>query len=269
MIENVKLISKLEVSERQQALVAILMSYELSYAILHEKIGEHWVENVVITFNNHFQEPKLVIGAHYDNFAGSCGANDNASGVCVLLEIAKYIKASKIDIPIDIVFFDREEYRDRGSEQYVKRNKDKVNVMINIDTCGFGDTILIGTRQNLQKKEIEKAISLTLLEKHGVEVIDKNPGSDDASFEAENIPNISICTIPRSDLGIVREIIKYECNNIILTKEIISDIPEFISTTHNGINDCIEIIQESTMNQVFNLLVDVLNNYQECWSPLF
>lgn len=260
MIDNVKLISKLNISERQQALLSILMDYELPYIILHEKVGTHWVDNIVVSFNN--KGPKLVIGAHYDNFAGSCGANDNATGISILIEIAKYIKVNNLDLPIDIVFFDREEYEDRGSEQYVRQNKDNIYAMINLDTCGFGDTILIGTRHNLVKKEFSNFISKDLLEIHNVEIIEKTPGSDDVSFEAENVPNISICIVPKTDLIIIRKIIKYECENIIPTEEMFTHAPEFISTTHNGKNDCIEIVQEAAMNQVLNLMVDIVNNYK-------
>lgn len=39
----------------------------------------------------------VVIGAHYDSAEGSIGANDNASGSAVLLELAKRIQARSVD----------------------------------------------------------------------------------------------------------------------------------------------------------------------------
>ena len=41
--------------------------------------------------------PKLVIGAHYDAFPGSPGANDNASGMAVLLALAQELSRSGCD----------------------------------------------------------------------------------------------------------------------------------------------------------------------------
>lgn len=258
MIENVRLISKVNMQDRKQALISILNDSELPYNIFHRKIGNHWIDNIIISFGN--QGPKLVIGAHYDNFIGSCGANDNATGVSILIEIAKYLKISKLELPIEIVFFDREEYQDRGSEQYVRENKNNIYAMINLDTCGFGDTILVGNRKNLSSDEFKRIITDNIIRIHCIKIIEKNPGSDDASFETENIPNISICVIPRTDLEIINKIIECECNNIIPTAEMFPHAPEFVTTTHNGKNDSVEIVQEAAMRQVLAFMIDIINN---------
>ena len=76
-------------------------------------------------------EPGTVVaGAHYDtkDITGFVGANDGASGVAVLLELARDLPA-RLDGPsLDLVFFDAEESPrgqsfesgDRGSEQFVR-----------------------------------------------------------------------------------------------------------------------------------------------------
>lgn len=72
----------------------------------------HWlgIKNIIIDFSPCLQEKRLLFSAHYDAFRGSPGANDNASGVAVLLGLCHKLRHRRI--PVRIVFFDREE---RGS----------------------------------------------------------------------------------------------------------------------------------------------------------
>jgi hypothetical protein len=52
--------------------------------------------------------PLLVVGAHYDTVAGSPGADDNASGVAVLLEIARLLGRAP-RVPLRLIAFTNEE----------------------------------------------------------------------------------------------------------------------------------------------------------------
>ena len=55
-------------------------------------------------------EKQIVIGAHFDTVAGSPGANDNASGVAVVLAVARYLKDTPCRrAPVIVAFFDEEE----------------------------------------------------------------------------------------------------------------------------------------------------------------
>jgi glutaminyl-peptide cyclotransferase len=73
----------------------------------------------------------VVVGAHHDtkDIRGFVGANDGASGVAVLLELARGLPQRLHGPSIDLVFFDAEEARGdrpfdldgaRGSSQYVR-----------------------------------------------------------------------------------------------------------------------------------------------------
>ncbi len=259
MLENVRLISKVNKVERRESLIKILKKNDLKYKIHHEKFGNHFVDNIIVTFNSEIKLPKLVIGAHYDNIEGSCGANDNGSGVSILIAVAKYLKLNKANMPIDLVFFDREEYEDRGSEQYIfNTGRENIYAMINIDTCGFGDMMLIGPEKNLGVMKEKKIISEGLLDKEYIEIIKITPGSDDRSFESENIPNISIGVVPKGDVEIIQKLIKLELENKIPTKDLIPNPPEFMSTVHNGDRDCIEIVEESSMKIVLDFIINIL-----------
>ena len=67
--------------------------------------------------------PPLLIGAHYDTVSGSPGADDNASGLVVLLEVASRLSAQSLARPVLLVAFCLEEQDRLGSQAFVSRLK--------------------------------------------------------------------------------------------------------------------------------------------------
>ncbi len=67
--------------------------------------------------------PPLLIGAHYDTVSGSPGADDNASGLVVLLEVASRLRAWPLARPVWLVAFCLEEQDRLGSQAFVSRLK--------------------------------------------------------------------------------------------------------------------------------------------------
>jgi Zn-dependent M28 family amino/carboxypeptidase len=67
--------------------------------------------------------PPLLIGAHYDTVSGSPGADDNASGLVVLLEVASRLRARSLARPIWLVAFCLEEQDRLGSQAFASRLK--------------------------------------------------------------------------------------------------------------------------------------------------
>ncbi len=63
----------------------------------------------------------VVIGAHYDTVSGSPGADDNATGVAVVLAAARYLRDTPCRGPtVDVVFFDQEEEGLFGSRAFAQ-----------------------------------------------------------------------------------------------------------------------------------------------------
>lgn len=261
MLNLVKAISNKDINKRRIALMDTLNKNNIEYTMTNKKIGENYVKNIIVNFNNS-NEKKIVIGAHYDNLEGSIGANDNITGVVILIQIIKYIKENGINKNIDIVFFDREEYSDRGSEQYIKEiGKNKIQAMINIDTCGFGDVVIVGTENNIEKFYNLKILKKDTLNKEYIKTIKINPGSDDTSFENENIPNIHIQVVPKDDFKVISEIINYTISGLQVPKKILSKKLKFMDTIHNGEFDTLDIVEEKPMYLVLNLLLDIISNF--------
>ena len=80
----------------------------------------------------------IVIGAHYDTVPGCPGADDNATGVAVLLELARYFSEHPPRRPIRLVAFDLEEYGLVGSHAYVKAlNGQPIFLMLSLEMLGY------------------------------------------------------------------------------------------------------------------------------------
>ncbi len=90
-------------------------------------------------------KPAIILGAHYDTVLGTPGADDNASGVAGLIELARLLKGTSNTRTIRFVAFPHEEppyfYTGlMGSRQYagmLKRSGEKVLVMICLEMLGY------------------------------------------------------------------------------------------------------------------------------------
>jgi Zn-dependent M28 family amino/carboxypeptidase len=89
----------------------------------------------------------VVIGAHYDSVAGSPGANDNATGVAAMLEIARLLTSKHPARSVRFVAFVNEESpffftRDMGSRRYASRARaqgENIVAMLSLETIGYYD----------------------------------------------------------------------------------------------------------------------------------
>ncbi len=87
----------------------------------------------------------VVVGAHYDSVMGSPGANDNASGVAALLEIARLVAGHRPARSLRLVAFTNEEspfFRSSqmGSQVYARRCRERgedIVAMLALETIGY------------------------------------------------------------------------------------------------------------------------------------
>jgi hypothetical protein len=92
----------------------------------------------------HGTEP-FVVGAHYDSVTNSPGANDNASGVAAVLELARILKLEVPGRPIVFGFFPNEEppyfqSKQMGSLVFAQgfhRDYFRFHSMMSIETIGY------------------------------------------------------------------------------------------------------------------------------------
>ena len=105
------------------------------------------------------RKPHLVVGVHLDTVPNTPGANDDASGPAVILELARLARTRPTAMPIVFVAFGAEERRRQsptqseyalGSKAYLaslsSAERRSLRAMINIDMVGAGpDVQIIGT----------------------------------------------------------------------------------------------------------------------------
>lgn len=87
--------------------------------------------------------PPILIGAHYDAVPGTPGADDNATGVAVLLELAREFAAKPLRYPVQLVAFDLEEYGMLGSSQYatyLQQKQQPLRLMLSLEMLGYCDS---------------------------------------------------------------------------------------------------------------------------------
>ena len=103
-------------------------------------------DNIEVTLRgDRRQDESLVIGAHYDTVRGSPGADDNASGVAVLLELARLLHDAKPDRTIRLVAFANEEAPffgtpAMGSLNYARQaraHSENIVGMISLEMLGY------------------------------------------------------------------------------------------------------------------------------------
>ncbi|MFO7612103.1 MAG: M28 family metallopeptidase [Clostridia bacterium] len=93
---------------------------------------------------------RVIVGAHYDG-VDTPAANDNASGIAAIIEMARALSDQRIPLPYDVMFiaFGAEEIGLVGSTTFVNRmridEKDSVLAMLNLDMVGVGNSFELYT----------------------------------------------------------------------------------------------------------------------------
>lgn len=111
--------------------------------------------NVVASIDGYATSRTLVLGAHIDSKAPSPGANDNGTGVGVLLEFARLLRKNPSAGRVEFVFFGAEEVIDRsdpnghhfGSRAHARGltevQRQRTAGMISVDMVGYGTRFLV------------------------------------------------------------------------------------------------------------------------------
>ena len=102
-------------------------------------------KNVIVNLGVDNTHPKIIIGAHYDAAGPFPGADDNASGVAGLLELARILKGRIVHRPITLVAYSLEEPPFFGTESmgsfiHARAEKEQgadIELMISLEMLGY------------------------------------------------------------------------------------------------------------------------------------
>lgn len=201
----------------------------------NEKDGKS--QNIIVLkkCSNNTQNDIIYITAHYDCAKDSKGANDNAAGVAVLMDVARRIKnMQSIDMEIRFILFGGEENMLSGSRYYASKltNNEikKIKGVINLDTLaqkGSQCTVFytINGKNN--------TVSLLLKSVSGYSNIETKKGllSDYFTFGVMNIPAVNIGQ-------------------------------ELQGLKFNSPDDTVDLIDEAKLVEISNLIISVIENYK-------
>ena len=105
-------------------------------------------ENLEVVLPGRSAPGEIVLaGAHYDTVRGSPGADDNASGVAALIEIARALRGARLARTVKLVAFVNEEppffyWGEMGSKVYARaarRRGDDIRIMLSLEMLGCYD----------------------------------------------------------------------------------------------------------------------------------
>ena len=130
---------------------AMDLMQELVSEFIHSPKIDSWLDEKRVEYRNFScifkgkSSKKIVIGAHYDTFEETPGADDNGSAVAVLLCLGKLLTLKQIELPytIELVFYACEEppyfgTEGMGSYHHAQTcSKENTELMICLEMVGF------------------------------------------------------------------------------------------------------------------------------------
>lgn len=148
----------------------------------------------------------IVYTAHYDHLGAMGkeayfpGANDNASGVSVLLNLAKYYKEHPSKYSVAFIFFSGEEAGLLGSRYYSQNPVfplSKIKFLTNLDLLGTGDEGIMVVNATVFKNQFEKLNQINTEHNYLKQIKQrgKAANSDHYWFTEKGVPSFFIYTM--------------------------------------------------------------------------
>jgi len=209
--EELKTFCRLDCN-RQEFLESWLSSKEVPYRILQQ--GE--LNHILITPGGGESYRKdcrsKILIAHYDRVPGTPGANDNSASVFQLLNLSLYLQGNKRKHNCLIILSDGEELqreqslKEQGAWQLAQTLKSyslQNSLVLIMDLCGIGDTLVYGSSADRQKKEKNKVPESLqeLLKRYsrGEKIKQLQYFSDDIGFLAHSFSTVLVSILPWKD----------------------------------------------------------------------
>jgi len=215
---------------------------------------------------------RLLFSAHYDAVRGSPGANDNASGVAVLLGLCHKLKDGRF--PVRAVFFDREEAWLRipllrtgllGSFHYVWKNTLRdVAAVYNLEFCGMGDYLGVWPIRSKEMRlrafqEVGKAAARLALPMRAAHIPWFILSSDHLPFRLRGLPDaLTLSLFPSSQVPLPEKWLAALPRLLFRRRQV---WPEPLSTIHTA-RDTSSRLSEGSLELMLTLLLEL----SEGWS---
>ena len=267
-MEHIRTLENQNSLARGQYIQETLKQFKINSAIQKRRFPR--IQNIIVDFSPGSEKKRLIITAHYDVVKGSPGANDNASGVSVLLGLCQELNG--IRAPIKIVFFDREEAWFRtpilrlgllGSLYYAYRtNLRSISAVLNLEFCGSGDYLAIWSighkETNLSIfKQVTTAANRLNLPFKSAHVPWMLMTSDHLSFRLRSFPNaLTLSLLPSVGVQAMEEsLARVNLYKLLFQRRQILREPLSLVHTHQ---DSSAHLSESSLRLMLSLLLEVI-----------
>lgn len=172
----------------------------------NEFIKKYQTQNVVGYIEGEKTDSTLVFTAHYDHLgmmgedAVFPGANDNASGIAMLLNLAKHYQKNKPKNTIIFIAFGGEEIGLLGSKYFVENpliELSKIKFLINFDLSGTGDDGIKVVNGSIYKDKFDKLQQINTEKQllKAVKIRGEACNSDHCMFYEQKVPCFYMYTL--------------------------------------------------------------------------
>ena len=172
----------------------------------------------------------VIVGAHYDIVPQTeAGANDNTSGIAVVLALAEALAGRSLPFSVQFILFGAEEVGLYGSSQYIaslsEQELARIRAMLNFDVVASGPWLAVTGQEELTELALKVAAE--------VEAQPLPPGasSDHQPFENAGVPvlviygpDVSRIHTPDDRIGFVQPEL---LGGVLLVTEALLEAPEF------------------------------------------
>lgn len=250
-------LAQVEPAARRAALEEVLCAERLAFERQTREPGQgspRQVQNYLLLPRE--TSPCPLFCAHYDAHPGSPGANDNAAAVCILIDLAQALRER--GVPAAFAFLDGEEEKHLGAKLFEAERTRDFSVVVNLDVCGYGDTLTVYTKGGEKKPAAAPFWDKKRLAAHNGQRVKFLPESDDRCFSTKDQPVFSVAVMPRWDVGYLGALAGMGSGLLGRPPEfeLILGQMEVVSTMHGAFRDGVQWVQPAAMEQVYGYLLD-------------
>ncbi|GAB4400104.1 MAG: hypothetical protein OHK0053_21270 [Microscillaceae bacterium] len=181
----------------------------IKYRLDAQLVPDYQTQNVIGYLpGTQAKEQFFVVSAHYDHLGQMGegvyfpGANDNASGIALLLELARHYARPENRPPFSLVFmaFSAEEIGLLGSLHYVKNPLfplEQINFLVNLDLVGTGDEGTMVVNGSVLQEAFERLHTLNEQHQYLPKLARRGlaANSDHYFFSRSGVPAIFLYTL--------------------------------------------------------------------------
>lgn len=247
---------------RRRAIIDEITRYGLTPIIDGYSFKGFKGDNIMITLPGKIRK-KIILAAHSDAFPGSFGANDDASGCVILLDVLRRLKGKSLKYAVKFIFFDQEEdvYAGGGigSQAYVRKFEiDNVIAVFNPELVGMGDSIATWSVDNKTRDGSALAAMRHSCNSMGIHLEEigrfKELECDYMTFREEgNNNSLAFAAFPYQDIKLLREYIKHPVWSYGKYKLGLLRFPKLFKHYHNEM-DRSEFLSENALQMSAEML---------------